>query len=378
MAALVAAAVSLGIWLYLLAGRAGFWRVKVAPSLVHDANRTVAVVIPARNETAVIGKAVISLLAQNYSGRLHIIVVDDHSSDDTSQIALRAARSTDREARLRVIKARPLPSGWTGKLWAISEGLSEARSVAADYFLLTDADIVHGPSSVTNLVARAEAHNYDLVSLMVKLHCETFPERLLIPAFVFFFLMLYPPSWIARKGLRTAGAAGGCILIRPSALVAAGGISAIRTELIDDCALARAVKRSGGSLWLGLTSETISIRRYTTFAEIGSMISRTAFTQLRHSTLLLFGILLAMALTFAIPVALSLAGTGAARILGLSAWLLMSALYSPICRFYRAPILWTPLLPAIALFYTGATIHSAISYWLGRGGQWKNRVQDLS
>ncbi len=296
------------------------------------------------------------------------MLVDDHSSDRTAAVAAQAGAS--------VVQAAPLPPGWSGKLWAISEGLRHAGSIAPDYWLFTDADIVHAPDNIAELVARAEADQLDLVSLMVKLRCRSFAETLLIPAFVFFFFMLYPPAWVNRRDRRTAAAAGGCILIRPSALDRIGGIAAIRDAIIDDCALARAVKRTGGGIWLGVTDDTVSIREYSTFAQIRAMISRTAFAQLRHSALLLAGTILGMAVIYLAPPLLLFARNPLAAIFGLAAWILMSIAYSPALRFYGRSLGWSPLLPLVALFYLSATIESAVSYWTGRGGVWKGRVQD--
>jgi hopene-associated glycosyltransferase HpnB len=254
--------------------------------------------------------------------------------------------------------------------------LKHAQSLAPDYLLLTDADIVHAPDNIAQLVARAEAGELDLVSLMVKLRCRSLAETLLIPAFVFFFFMLYPPTWAARRDRKTAAAAGGCILIRPRALDRIGGIASIRAAIIDDCALARAVKRSGGRIWLGVTEETRSIREYATFAEIRGMISRTAFAQLDHSVLLLLGTILGMAVIYLAPPLLLFTRNPLAAMFGLVAWILMTIAYAPALRFYGRSIAWAPLLPLIALFYMSATVESALSYWTGRGGVWKDRVQD--
>ena len=358
------AAVPLGVWLYLLAARGGFWQISIPPKSPRVATaKSVCVIIPARNEEAHIGAAVASLRPWR------VIVVDDHSSDRTATIAA--------EAGAEVVPAGPLPPGWSGKLWAISEGLKHARPLAPDYLLFTDADIVHSPDSIAELVARAESEKLDLVSLMVKLRCRSFAETVLIPAFVFFFFMLYPPAWVAKRNRSTAAAAGGCILIRPSALEAIGGIAAIRGEIIDDCALARAVKRTGGAVWLGVTEETRSVRDYGTFADIRAMISRTAFAQLRHSALLLAGTILGMAVVYLAPPLLLFTRNPLAAIFGLAAWILMMVAYSPTLRFYGRSILWAPLLPLIALFYISGTVDSAIAYWTGRGGMWKDRVQDV-
>jgi len=325
-------------------------------------------VIPARNEERVVGQAVNSLIHQSYAGRLHVFLVDDHSSDGT-------AAAAGQHERLTILAARALPPGWTGKLWAVSEGLTRAAAFRPDYILLTDADVVHAPDSLARLVARAEAGNLDLVSLMVKLECRSFAERAMIPAFVFFFFMLYPPAWIASNRRGTAGAAGGCMLIRPAALRRMGGIEAIRGELIDDCALARAMK-TGANIWPGVTRDTRSIRGYPSFGEIRRMISRTAFTQLGHSAVLLAGTLAAMTLVYLAPPLLLLSRDPMASACGLGAWLLMMISYIPALRFYGRSILWAPFLPLVALFYLAATLESAILYWRGRGGEWKDRVQD--
>jgi hopene-associated glycosyltransferase HpnB len=357
-------AASLGAWVYLFTGRGGFWQIKTPPKPAPSgAAKSVCVIIPARNEESVVGAAITSLRPW------HVILVDDHSSDRTAERAAEAGAS--------VIQAGPLPQGWSGKLWAISEGLKHAASLAPDYLLFTDADIVHAPGNVAGLVARAEEDGLDLVSLMVKLRCRSFAETLLIPAFVFFFFMLYPPAWVARRDRKTAAAAGGCILIRPSALDRIGGIAAIRGEIIDDCALARAVKRTGGRIWLGVTEETRSIRAYGSFSEIRSMISRTAFAQLHHSAMLLLGTILGMAVIYLAPPLLLFTRNPLAAFFGLAAWILMTIAYAPALRFYGRSIAWTPLLPLVALFYMSATIDSAFSYWTGRGGVWKDRVQDV-
>ncbi len=371
---LAAAACAVLVWLYLLFGRGMFWRLRedaaVPPS---SPPRRVAIVIPARNEAETIGPAIASLAAQNFTGATHIFLVDDHSIDATAEVARHSADPD----RVTVAAAPPLAPGWTGKLWALAEGLRRAEMFYPDYVLFSDADIVHSPDGLARLTAHAEAGGYDLVSWMVKLRCETFAEQALIPAFVFFFFMLYPPAWTENTGRRTAGAAGGCILLRWTALTRIGGIAAIRSELIDDCALARAVKSSGGKIWLGITSETRSIRGYGTFSEIGRMISRTAFWQLRHSTILLLGTIAGMFVTYMLPPLLLFTGRPLEMALGALAWGLMMAVYAPTLRIYGRFFVWAPALPLVALFYTGATIHSAIRYWTGRGGEWKGRAQDV-
>jgi hopene-associated glycosyltransferase HpnB len=360
-------AASLAAWIYLLAARGGFWRIREVPDPQPvPPHPAVAIVIPARNEETVIANAVSSLLRQNYPGRFHIFLVDDHSTDAT----VAAAGVHD---RLTVTQAGPLPEGWTGKLWAVSEGLQHADRFEPDYVLLTDADIVHAPDSISRLLSRAEASGLDLVSWMVKLRCESLAERALIPAFVFFFFKLYPPAWIASRRHQTAGAAGGCMLVKRTALERIGGIAAIRGELIDDCALAHAIK-PGGGIWLGVTEGTHSIRDYGGFTEIERMVSRSAFTQLRHSALLLAGTILGMAIIYLAPPALLLTHDSLAATLGLTAWALMTLSYLPVLRYYNRSVAWAPLLPVIALFYMGATLHSALLHWTGKGGQWKGRT----
>jgi hopene-associated glycosyltransferase HpnB len=358
------AVASFAAWVYLFTARGGFWHIHLLEPMPGPVSASsVCVIIPARNEESVVGEAITSLRPWQ------VILVDDHSSDRTAAIAAEAGAS--------VIQAGPLPPGWSGKLWAISEGLKHASTLAPDYLLFTDADIVHAPGNVAELVARAEADGLDLVSLMVKLRCRSFAECLLIPAFVFFFFMLYPPQWIARRDRKTAAAAGGCILIRPGALDRIGGIASIRSAIIDDCALARAVKRTGGRIWLGLTNDTQSIRDYQTFAEIRGMISRTAFAQLHHSTLLLLGTIAGMGVIYLAPPLLIFTHNLLAAFFGLAAWILMTIAYAPTLRFYGRSVAWAPLLPLITLFYVAATVESALSYWTGRGGLWKDRVQDV-
>ena len=373
------AATPLIVWVYLTLGRGQFWRVAAAhrappvPPLPH---RHVVVVIPARNEAPVIGTAVASLARQAFDGPIHIVVVDDASTDGTAEAALEAARAAGVPDRFTLIRGTALPRGWTGKLWALSEGVAAGAHLNADYLLFTDADICHGPASIASLVADAEAHDRDLVSHMVRLSTEQFAERWLIPAFVFFFLKLYPPAWVASARHRLAAAAGGCLLIRPGALARVGGVQAIRSHIIDDCALARAVKDSGGRVALSLTRETRSLRVYRSYAEIGAMISRTAFAQLGHSYLWLAATLAGMFLTYLLPVLLLLGGDPVLFSLGLAALLLMSLCYLPMVRFYGLKPLWCLSLPLTASFYGGAVIHSAVQYARGSGGRWKGRVQD--
>jgi hopene-associated glycosyltransferase HpnB len=259
---------------------------------------------------------------------------------------------------------------------AVAQGVEQAVAMNPDYLLLTDADIHHDLRNVSRLIAIAEQGDFDLVSLMVKLESRSLAERALIPAFVFFFFLLYPPAWIGNSRRKTAGAAGGCMLVRPERLRRAGGIAAIRSEIIDDCALALIIKRSGGRVWLGLAEHTRSTRSYKSFGEIERMISRTAFNQLNHSVLLLAGTLTGLAITYLLPVFCIFSGRLDCALLGAAAWLLMTLAYLPMVRFYQLNPLWSLSLPAVAIFYGAATAHSAIKFWSGRGGEWKGRAQD--
>lgn len=330
------ACIPLLIWIYLLIGRSGFWQVSRQFAVIDTSQQvqgSVAAVIPARNEAAGIERAVTSLLQQDFP-LARIIVVDDHSDDGTAELARRAAANAYKERQLIVLQGRALPAGWTGKMWAVAQGVEEAGKLTPDYLLLTDADIEHAPRTISELLQIAESGGYDLVSYMVKLACGTAAEKALIPAFVFFFFLLYPPAAIRSPRSKTAGAAGGCMLIRAAALQRAGGIEHIRSEVIDDCALAKAVKASGGRVWLGLTAHTRSFRSYATFGEIERMIARTAFNQLRHSWMLLAGTCLGLVITYLLPLALLFSGRLVPALLGAAAWALMTLLYYPMTKFY--------------------------------------------
>ena len=367
------------IWGYLLLLRGDFWRIKAAPciSLEGPIRLKVAVIVPARNEADVVARSVTSLLRQDGLYTVHIFLVDDGSTDGTAQAALDAANHIGQARRITIVQGEPVPSGWSGKVWAMQQGVEQAKKMRPDFFLFTDADIEHSEHNIAALAGILRLQSYDMASFMVKLQCESLAEKLLIPAFVYFFFKLYPPALIASPNSTTAGAAGGCILIRPPALEKAGGIAAIRHEVIDDCALAARVKGSGGRLWLGATGTTLSIRPYGGFGEIGKMISRSAFNQLRHSTLLLLFSMIVMVITYLFPLALMLLSRRLApAILGAAAWLIMTLSYLPVLRMYRLNPLWMLTLPLAAIFYMGATFHSAWKYWTGRGGEWKGRVQD--
>jgi hopene-associated glycosyltransferase HpnB len=322
--------------------------------------------VPARDEAPVIEATVRSLLAQDYAGPFRVILTDDNSTDDTGRIA-----HAIEDSRLTVISGSPRPVGWSGKLWAVLQGVTEAG--AAELILLTDADIVHQPAHLSALVAKIERYDLDLVSEMVKLRCDSYAERALVPAFVFFFQLLYPFAWV-NDGLKpTAAAAGGTILIRRRALLRIGGIESVRGALIDDVALAAAVKK-GGRIWLGHSDLACSVRPYPAVSDIWNMIARTAFVQLRYSLPLLVATTVGMALIWLVPPALALFGHGTAFWCGLVTWLMLSACYLPtLRRFGRSP-LWAPVLPLVAGFYMAATIGSAVNYYRGRGVAWKGRA----
>jgi hopene-associated glycosyltransferase HpnB len=365
------------IWLYLAFLRGNFWRLEednLEPKPLEKWPRVVAIV-PARNEAATIARAVTSLHGQDYPGEFSVIVVDDQSADGTAALARKAAEEADAAARITVHSASELPPGWTGKMWALNEGISAVSGNAPDFFWFTDADIVHAPDTLRRLVSRTEAESLDLASLMVLLQAKTFPERFLVPPFLYFFLMLYPPRWIADPQKRTAGAAGGCILLRRAALERIGGFASIRNEVIDDCALARAVKQTGGTIWMGVTRASISLREYKTFAEIRDLIARTAITQLHYSSLLLVATLLGLFVTYWLPWILFFAGEDPAWLLGSTAASLMTVTFLFTVKFYNRSALWALTLPFAAAFYSYATFLSAVRYWLGRGAQWKGRTQ---
>lgn len=365
-------ALVLAIWLVLALGRDGFWLTRerdTADMPPPPASwPSVVAVVPARDEAEVIARSIGSLIAQSYPGDFRIILVDDNSSDGTADAARAVIGDSN---RLTILNGAPLARGWTGKLWAVHQGIAAAGDT--DYLWLTDADIAHAPDTLANLVTRAVGDDRVLVTLMARLRCESLAERALIPAFVWFFAMLYPFAAVNRA-TGIGGAAGGCMLARRTAIEAAGGIAAVRDALIDDCAFGALMKRQG-RVWLGLTERSVSIRRYDSWASVGAMISRSAYAQLRYSPLLLAGTLIGLALIYLAPVLLTLFGEGYARGLGMAAWIVMTILFQPMLRFYRRSPLWGVALPGIALFYASQTFASAWAHWRGRGGMWKGRAQ---
>ena len=356
------------IWLGLLA--TGFWTCgendRRAPCMRPAEWPSVVAVVPARNEADVIARSIGSLVAQDYRGDFRIVLVDDNSDDGTGAIA-RALGS----GRLSVIDGAPLAAGWTGKLWAVHQGIEQAG--APTYLWLTDADIEHAPDTLTRLVGIAQGGNRRLVSFMARLQCVSWFEKALIPAFIWFFMMLYPFGWVNRPG-PMAGAAGGCVLVEREALAQAGGIAAMRGALIDDCTLGRLIKRHG-RIWLGLTDRSVSIRPYTGWREIGQMIARSAYAQLYYNPLLLVLTVLGLGLVFFGPLVALASANPLAHPAGMLACALALGMYQPILVFYRRSPFWAVLLPVIALFYVGCTVWSAWAYYRGKGGMWKGRAQ---
>lgn len=394
---IILAGLPVGIWIYLLAFRGHFWLEQPRPSPVladlgissdelgsaspAPAWPAVVAVVPARNEAGIVGQAVTALLGQDYPGSFRVILVDDNSADGTAAEARAAAAALQASDRLIVVKGKPLAVGWTGKLWAVKQGLDQLEKLdrKPDYVLLTDADIEHASDSLSQLVGRALAGHprsgrYKLVSLMARLRTDTFAEKALIPAYVFFFQMLYPFAWINDPKRSMAGAAGGCMLVERKALKAVGGIAAIKDALIDDCALGKVMK-SQGPIWLGLADNVTSLRGYPTWRDIWMLIARSAFTQLNRSLLLLIGCALGMVLTYLLPPLLTVSADPGLRWPGIIAWSMMTMSTLPSLYYYRRSVLWAPFLPLVALFYLAATLDSARRYWSGRGGEWKGRMQ---
>ncbi len=427
----IAAALAAVAWLVLLLGRGGFWRadqrlpppepgVSGVSGVYGDSGDSgpapwpeVVAVVPARNEAAILPVTLPALLGQDYPGPFSVILVDDGSSDGTGEVAAAigaaAARRLRALRRLRVLPGAPPPPGWAGKPWAMAQGLDAAglsraardsgvsgpvgpetpeSANDAGYVLFTDADIAWGPGTLSALVAAAEAGRRDLTSQMVLLRTETRWEKMIIPAFVYFFAQLYPFRWVNRPGGRSAAAAGGCMLVRRSALGQAGGLAPIRGALIDDVALGRLLKRppARGRIWLGLSTGIRSVRPYLGLADLWKMVARSAFTQLRYSPWLLAGTLAGLVWLYALPVASTLAGLMAIAVggagtgpllwvaAGLTGWAAMTVSYLPMLRLYRLSPLRAPLLPATAILYAAMTADSARRHYAGRGGAWKGRT----
>ncbi|WP_435864683.1 glycosyltransferase [Streptomyces sparsogenes] len=391
---------SLAAWVWLLLGQGFFWRTDVrlprgdapgtgggAPAGTGDAPAgaggeecwpSVAVVVPARDEAAVLPTSLPSLLAQDYPGPVEVFLVDDGSTDGTGKLA-RALAEEHGGPPLTVDSPGEPPPGWTGKLWAVRHGMTLAAARPdTEYLLLTDADIAHEPDSLRELVRAARGSGLDVVSQMARLRVVTVWERLIVPAFVYFFAQLYPFRWVNRAGARTAAAAGGCVLLRREAAERARVPDAIRHAVIDDVALARTVKRSGGRIWLGLADRVDSVRPYPRLGELWRMVSRSAYAQLRHNPLLLGATVAGLALVYLVPPAALGAGLVEDRpglwAAGAGAWALMAATYVPMLRYYRQTLWLAPLLPVTALLYLLMTVDSAVRHCQGRGAAWKGRT----
>jgi len=376
----VIAVVSLLSWLWLLLAQGMFWRtdVHLPPRKDPQVWPSVAVVVPARDEAQVLPVSLPSLLAQRYPGRAEVFLVDDGSTDGTAELARSLARTAG-GLPLTVTSPGEPPAGWTGKLWAVQHGMATAAaSYGAEHLLLTDADIAHEPDSLRELVAASVSADLDVVSQMARLRVETFWERLIVPAFVYFFAQLYPFRRINRRGGRTAAAAGGCVLIRRAAAERAGIPGSIRHAVIDDVALARAVRASGGSVWLGLARQVDSVRPYPRLAELWRMVSRSAYAQLRHNPLLLLGTLAGLVLVYVVPPVAAVGGAAAGEPLlcaaGAAAWAVMTGTFVPMLRYYRLPLWPAPLLPFTAALYALMTADSAVQHYRGRGAAWKGRT----
>ena len=379
-------------WVWLTFFRGRFWATDQRLDTNGDRGNhvwpRVVAVVPARDESAFIGETIESVLGQRYPGSLSVYLVDDRSSDGTADVAKEAAQRVKGCPSFRVVTARERPEGWAGKVWALQQGVEAASGEEHDYFWFTDADIGHSPEVLTGLVAKAEGEGLDLVSVMARLHVATFWDKLLIPAFVFFFGKLYPFRWVNDHGRGTAAAAGGCVLVRKDRLIEAGAFDAMKDAVIDDCALARQVRgpRGEGKLWLGLSQEVRSIRPYDGLNGIWGMVSRTAYVQLRRSPVVLAGTILGMIWLYLVAPATVGAGIGLSAVgvggvapwvmlgAGLAGWGLMAALYVPMLRWYGLMKGWATLLPVSGLLYTLMTVDSAFRSWRGRGGGWKGRT----
>lgn len=384
---LMASVLAAGVWGYLLLGHGGFWRLREwLPDPESRAHwPAVAVLVPARDEAASIGQTVRSILSQDYPGPVNLVVTDDQSTDGTADAARAAAAGIGAAGRLQVVAGTAPPPGWSGKLWALEQARRAVATGAAatPYLWLTDADIIHAPTTLRRLVIKAETDDRDLVSLMVRLAVDGVWARLLIPPFVLFFRMLYPFARANRPGRGRAAAAGGCILLRAAAFERAGGFLAIASCLIDDCALAERIKAAGrdgpGRIWIGQADGSASLRPYRHLEDIWRMVARTAFAELRFSLWRLLGAVAGLGFVFVMPVASVLLlpwhGSGVVALLGAGAWSVMALVARPILRHDGQSPFWGLALPLAAGIYLLMTLDSARAHWSGRGGQWKGRVQ---
>ena len=377
-AAVFIAAVSLAAWAYLVFFNGGFWLTSEREE--RDGEKSAApatwprvtAVIPARNEADMLPLSLTSLVAQDYPGEFSIVIVDDQSTDATADIARAIAAGSARE--ITIISGAPLPPAWTGKVWAMHQGIAAASVSKPDYLLLTDADIAYAPGTLSSLVKSSHANGRAMTSVMAKLKCQSFAEKALVPAFIFFFKMLYPFRGVNRPAAPTAAAAGGCMLVARAALERAGGIASIRGALIDDCALGKLLKKQG-PIWLGLSNNVTSLREYPALQDIRQMVARSAYAQLKYSPLLLLGTVAGMGIIYLAPLVFVFSASFPANVLAAMSYLLMIGAFQPTLRFYNRSPLWGLALPVIAMTYVGFTLDSAYQHRRGRGGLWKGRVQ---
>jgi hopene-associated glycosyltransferase HpnB len=392
----ILSSVSLLIWLYLIVGRGFFWKFDQRLHISDEKDTatgdlpTACVVIPARNERKLLEKTLPFLLRQNYTGRFHIFLVDDCSTDGTAALARQIATNMDANHRLTVVSGRPLPPGWTGKLWALQQGTLAVQKKNPTFLMFTDADILHSTQSLQSIVQKAVQKEIVLLSTMVKLKVTNRWEQLLIPAFVFFFAKLYPFSWVNDPGRKTAAAAGGCVLLRRNALENMGGLKTLSSALIDDVTLAKRIKGIAGEtcneIWLGLAEEIVSLRQYQGIRGVWQMVARTAYTQLKHSPLHLAATILGMLLTYLMPLMGTVLGFVIIWVNGtvfhswwifisaVAGWSLMAVAFRPILEWYESPRYMAFLLPIAGLLYTLMTIDSAVQHYRGQGGYWKGRT----
>lgn len=368
--------IALLAWIYLAVFRGRFWEADVLPKAKTPQTWPgVTAIVPARDESRTIADTVRGILQQDYPGALNLVIIDDQSGDETAARALEAATAMDANKRIRVIQGNNLPAGWKGKVWAMQQGWEAAKEDHSKYIWFTDADIAHEPQALRNLIAVAEAEQRGMVSTMVRLRCHTFWEHFWVPAFIYFFKLLYPFSWITHPKKKTAGAAGGCMLARKDLLKKIHGLEAISDALIDDCSLAKAIQEAGGTLRLNLTTDSHSLRGYPKLRDAWNTVARSAYTQLAYSPLALAVSVIALAWLFFVPVAAFFLGGFWTATCGALAWLIMMLTFLPSVQFYRVGPWWLFALPVITILYLGATIDSALRYHRGQGGQWKGRAQ---
>ena len=369
---LAAALASFLIWLAVLAAPWQPWRTRE----VMEADETgtdedlsqVTAVIPARNEAAVIRSTLEALQRQGRG--LRVLLIDDGSTDGTAQAAMESAIPL-----LKIVPGKPLPDGWIGKVWALEQG---TLRVSTPLTLLLDADIGLRPGILAALLSKQRKEEIDFLSIMATPSLNGFWERLLMPAYVFFFKLLYPFALSNHSAMPVAAGAGGCVLLETSLIGRIGGLGCIKNAIIDDCALARAVKRAKARTWIGLSQGVHSVRPYGGFGAIWNMVARTAFTQLRYSIILLALCSMLMVLAFISPLITLFSQHPTARLVSLSATMMMVIAYIPILRYYRLSPVWAMFTPVIGLLYLSMTWASAIRFWKGIRSEWKGRAYEPS